>query len=106
MTPEEVKAKAEEIEARVGRKVFVYEACERFFFVTRPSRAVWQRFRDAVSDPDRRSSGTERLVRDCVVDPDPKAFAALLDELPGLPEALAKPISELAGAVAVVEKKV
>jgi hypothetical protein len=70
-----------------------------------PSREEWGKFRKYGADPELRVHAGPNLLRDCLVHPSLEAFDTALGKMPGLAEAFAGEVVELAGMVAV-EKKV
>jgi hypothetical protein len=66
--------------------------------IKKPSRAVWGRFVDALSDDDAsKSRAITELVDSCVVDPEQAEFKTIVDEYPAIVQTIANTIKEVAG---------
>jgi hypothetical protein len=62
-----------------------------------PSEGSWKRFRVMQSDEGQRPLALRQLVLDCMVEPSPVDFMALLAAKPGLSETFGADLVELAG---------
>lgn len=71
----------------------------------KPTRPEYRRFRAESNDPRRAPDAQETLVTSTCVFPDRGGLQALLDEWPGIPEACAKVLIELAGMAGVEQGK-
>jgi hypothetical protein len=71
----------------------------------KPTRAEYKRFRSLFWDEKRRSDAIEMLVRDCVAFPPKEAFAAMLEDRPGIADRCGNVALELAGIVGDDEGK-
>jgi hypothetical protein len=67
--------------------------------VKRPPRGEWKRFRAMSSDEAQRSEALEMLTKACIVHPPLPEFMKLLDQRPGLTEAIGAELVEVAGLV-------
>jgi hypothetical protein len=104
----EVEARLVELAAKhnVPREKVHQLTAGKFVIVVRePARMVWRRFIESVSaDPKNRPTALETMVRDCLLDPDRKAFEAMLDDKPALGMIFGGEVADLAGDGLVAAK--
>lgn len=87
-----------ELETKYGRVARVRAKDGSWCVVFRkPKRAEYKRMRSMAHNPSQVSEAQEVLARATVVYPSAEAFDALLEDYPGIAEASAKALSELAG---------
>lgn len=102
-----IEAKKDEIAAKHDiprKKVHRFAAGGAEVFFRSPTRAAWKRFGQSSALPAQRMEALEVLAIDCLLDPDHKAFAALLEDKPALGMVFGDELVGLAGAAEVVEK--
>ncbi len=94
LTAEQLK-ELETNHKRVKRVVGKNGAWECVF--RKPDRAEYKRFKSMANNPALLPDAQEALARATVVYPSREAFDALLEDYPGIPEAAADALLELAG---------
>ena len=65
----------------------------------KPTRAEYKMFRSNAHDKAKLADAQEILARQIVLSPDAVSFDALLDDYPGIPEAIGPYLADLVGAV-------
>lgn len=99
--------KIQDHEAKLGKeKVHLLRAGKDGQYevlVRDPSRPAFRRFLATSGFPDRRGDALEQLVRDCLLEPEPKALESMLDERPALGGVFGEKLCEFAGIGLEVE---